>query len=348
MKRMTRILVGAIAVAGFALTNTAQALDITGAGATFPYPIYAKWAEAYNTKTGVKLNYQSIGSGGGIKQIQNKTVTFGASDKPLTPAELDKDGLMQFPTVVGGVVPVINVEGVSKAQLKLSGEVLANIFLKKITKWNDPAIAKLNAGLNLPDANITVVHRSDGSGTTFVFANYLTKVSEEWKTKVGADTAVSWPVGVGGKGNEGVASYVQRIKNSIGYVEYAYAKQNGLNYAVMQNKEGEFVKPGLASFQAAAKYAEWEKAPGFYEIITNEPGKESWPIASATFILMHKVQDKTEAAKEALKFFNFAYTEGDKMAETLDYVPLPDNVIKLIQNHWKTNMKGKDGSAVAE
>jgi phosphate transport system substrate-binding protein len=348
MQRITRTLTGAIAAAGLAFSVAAHAVDITGAGATFPYPIYAKWAEAYNAKTGVKLNYQSIGSGGGIKQIQNKTVTFGASDKPLTPAELDKDGLMQFPTVVGGVVPVVNIEGISSGKLKLSGEVLADIFLKKITKWNDPAIAKLNAGLALPDANITVVHRSDGSGTTFVFANYLTKVSAEWKTKVGADTAISWPVGVGGKGNEGVASYVQRIKGAIGYVEYAYAKQNGLNYAVMQNKEGEFVKPGLASFQAAAKYAEWDKAPGFYEIITNEPGKESWPIASATFILMHKLQDKPAEAKEALKFFSYAYAEGDKMAESLDYVPLPDSVIKLIQASWKSNMKGKDGSAIAE
>lgn len=255
---------------------------------------------------------------------------------------------MQFPTVIGGVVPVLNIEGISKGQLRLSGEVLANIFLKKITKWDDAAIKALNPNVSLPAANITVVHRSDGSGTTFVFANYLSKVSEEWKTKVGADTAVSWPVGVGGKGNEGVASYVQRIKGSIGYVEYAYAKQNGLNYAVMQNKDGEFVKPGLASFQAAAKYAAWDKAPGFYEIITNEPGKESWPIASATFILMHKSQDKVAEAKEAIRFFNYAYTEGDKMAENLDYVPLPDNVIQLIKASWKANMKAKDGSAIAE
>ncbi len=348
MQRFTKILAGAIATAGFAFAMSAQAVDITGAGATFPYPIYAKWAEAYNAKTGVKLNYQSIGSGGGIKQIQNKTVTFGASDKPLTPAELDKDGLMQFPTVIGGVVPVINIEGVASGKLRLSGEVLANIFLKKITKWDDAAIKALNPGVSLPAANITVVHRSDGSGTTFNFANYLTKVSDEWKTKVGADTSVAWPTGVGGKGNEGVASYVQRIKGSIGYVEYAYAKQNGLNYVIMQNKDGEFVKPGLASFQAAAKYAAWDKAPGFYEIITNEPGKESWPIAAATFILMHKSQEKTAEAKEALKFFSYAYAEGDKMAENLDYVPLPDNVIQLIKASWKSNMKGKDGSAIAE
>jgi phosphate transport system substrate-binding protein len=346
MRSFTRTLTGAIAAAGLAFTVAAHAVDITGAGATFPYPIYSKWAEAYNAKTGVKLNYQSIGSGGGIKQIQNKTVNFGASDKPLTVAELDKDGLMQFPAVIGGVVPVINVEGIASGKLRLNGEVLANIFLKKITSWDDAAIKALNPGVALPSSGITVVHRSDGSGTTFVFANYLTKVSEEWKTKVGADTAVSWPAGVGGKGNEGVASYVQRIKGSIGYVEFAYAKQNGMNYVVMQNKEGEFVKPGLASFQAAAKYAEWEKAPGFYEIITNEPGKESWPISSATFILMHKVQDNPAAAKEVLKFFNYGYSEGDKMAESLDYVPMPDTAVKLVQKHWSSNMKGKDGSAV--
>jgi phosphate transport system substrate-binding protein len=346
MRSITRTLTGAIAAAGLAFTVAAHAVDITGAGATFPYPIYAKWAEAYNAKTGVKLNYQSIGSGGGIKQIQNKTVNFGASDKPLTVAELDKDGLMQFPAVIGGVVPVINIEGVASGKLRMNGEVLANIFLKKITSWDDAAIKALNPGVALPSSAITVVHRSDGSGTTFVFANYLTKVSEEWKTKVGADTAVSWPAGVGGKGNEGVASYVQRIKNSIGYVEFAYAKQNGMNYVVMQNKEGEFVKPGLASFQAAAKYAEWEKAPGFYEIITNEPGKESWPISSATFILMHKVQDKPDMAKEVLKFFNYGYSEGDKMAESLDYVPMPDTAVKLVQKHWSSNMKGKDGSAI--
>ncbi len=344
MRNIVRTLAGAAASLAFAAS--AHAVDITGAGATFPYPIYAKWAEAYNAKTGVKLNYQSIGSGGGIKQIQNKTVNFGASDKPLTQAELDKDGLLQFPAVVGGVVPVINVEGIASGKLRLSGKVLADIFLKKITKWDDAAIKALNPSVALPSTGITVVHRSDGSGTTFNFANYLTKVSDEWKTKVGADTSISWPTGVGGKGNEGVASYVQRIKGSIGYVEYAYAKQNGMNYIVMQNKDGEFVKPGLASFQAAAKYAEWEKAPGFYEILTNEPGKESWPIAAATFILMHKSQDNPAAGKEVVKFFNYGYTEGDKMAEALDYVPLPDTAVKLIQQHWSTNLKGKDGSAI--
>lgn len=346
MRTFTRSIAGAALAAGIAFSSIAQAVDITGAGATFPYPIYAKWAEGYNAKTGVKMNYQSIGSGGGIKQIQNKTVNFGASDKPLTPAELNKDGLMQFPAVIGGVVPVHNVDGVSSGKLRLNGEVLANIFLKKITKWDDAAIKALNPGVALPSANITVVHRSDGSGTTFVFANYLSKVSEEWKTKVGADTSVSWPTGVGGKGNEGVAAYVQRIKNSIGYVEFAYAKQNGLPYAMMQNKDGEFVKPGIASFQAAAKYADWAKAEGMYEIITNEPGKESWPIAGASFILMHKMQDKPEMAKEVLNFFNYAFTEGGEKASALDYVPMPADTVKLIQKHWSDNIKAKDGSAV--
>jgi len=346
MRNITRSLTGAIAAAGLVFSISAQAVDITGAGATFPYPIYSKWAEAYNAKTGVKMNYQSIGSGGGIKQIQNKTVNFGASDKPLTPAELDKDDLLQFPTVVGGVVPVYNIDGIATGKLRLNGEVLANIFLKKITKWDDAAIKALNPSLALPSAAITIVHRSDGSGTTFNFVNYLSKVSEEWKTKVGADTSVSWPAGVGGKGNEGVASYVQRIKGSIGYVEYAYAKQNGMPVAVMQNREGEFVKAGYDSFRAAAKYAEWEKAAGFYEIITNEPGKESWPIAAATFILIHKTQENPAAAKEVLNFFHYGYTEGDKMAESLDYVPLPDNVVKLIEKHWSSNIKNKDGSAV--
>lgn len=348
MRKITLAFASALTVAALSIAASAHAVDITGAGATFPYPIYAKWAEAYYAKTGVKVNYQSIGSGGGIKQIQNKTVNFGASDKPLKPEELDKDGLLQFPTVVGGVVPVINVEGIPSGRLRLNGEVLANIFLKKITKWNDPAIAALNAGVSLPAAGITVVHRSDGSGTTFVFTNYLSKVSKEWNDKVGSDTAVSWPAGVGGKGNEGVASYVQRIKGSIGYVEYAYAKQNGLTSTVMRNREGEFVKPSFASFQAAAKYAEWSKAPGFYEIITNEPGKDSWPLASATFILMHKSQDNAAMAKEVLKFFDWGYTEGGKMAESLDYVYLPDTVIKLIETHWKNNLKGKDGGKVWE
>jgi phosphate transport system substrate-binding protein len=328
------------------ITTSAFATDITGAGATFPYPIYAKWAESYNVKTGVKLNYQSIGSGGGIKQIINKTVDFGASDKPLKPEELEKAGLMQFPAIVGGVVPVINIPGVADGELRLSGEVLANIFLKKITKWNDPAIVALNPSVKLPDSAITVVHRSDGSGTTFVFVNYLSKVSKEWADKVGADTSVAWPAGVGGKGNEGVASYAQRIKGSIGYVEYAFAKQNNLPTAVMQNREGEFVKPTIESFQSAAKYAEWDKAPGFYEILTNEPGKASWPITGASFILMHKSQDNPANGAEVLKFFDWSYANGSLMAKALDYVPMPDSVVKLIETSWKNNIKNKDGAAV--
>lgn len=348
MRLITQLLSTTFAATCLALSMQAHAAEITGAGATFPYPVYAKWAEAYNAKTGVKVNYQSIGSGGGIKQIQNKTVNFGASDMPLKPEQLEKDGLMQFPTVIGGDVPVVNIEGISSGKLKLTGEILADIFLKKITKWNDPAITAINPGLPLPNANITVVHRSDGSGTTFIWTDYLSKVSEEWKKKVGADTSVSWPTGVGGKGNEGVASYVQRIKNSIGYVEYAYAKQNGLTWAMVKNKDGEFVKPSLESFQAAARNAQWDKAPGFYEILTNEPGKDSWPISGATFILMHKVQDKPEAAREVLKFFDWAYAEGDQMAESLGYVPMPDDTVKLIKQHWKTNMKTKDGSTLVQ
>lgn len=335
-----------LVAAGLTLATSAFAADITGAGATFPYPIYGKWAESYHVKTGVKMNYQSIGSGGGIKQITNKTVDFGASDKPLTPEELDKNGLMQFPTVVGGVVPVVNIPGVADGELRLSGEVLANIFLKKITRWNDAAIKSLNPSLALPDSAITVVHRSDGSGTTFVFANYLSKVSKEWATKVGADTSIPWPVGVGGKGNEGVASYTQRIKGSIGYVEFAYAKQNNLPAVTMQNKEGEFVKPNIGSFQSAAKYADWKNAPGFYEILTNEPGKTTWPIAGATFILMHKVQDKPANAAEVLKFFDWGYNNGALMAKALDYVPMPESVVTLIQDSWKSNMKSKDGAVI--
>ena len=328
------------------ITTQAYATDITGAGATFPYPIYAKWAESYNVKTGVKLNYQSIGSGGGIKQINNKTVDFGASDKPLKPEELDKSGLTQFPAVVGGVVPVVNIPGVGNGELHLNGQVLADIYLKKITKWNDPAIKGLNPSLALPDSAITVVHRSDGSGTSFIFTNYLSKVSKEWADKVGADTSVAWPTGVGGKGNEGVASYAQRIKGSIGYVEFAYAKQNNLPYASMQNRDGEVVQPSIESFQSAAQYAEWDKAPGFYEILTNEPGKTTWPIAGATFILMHKSQDKPQSAVEVLKFFDYGYKSGALAAKALDYVPMPASVVKIIQDSWKNNIKAKDGAAV--
>lgn len=328
------------------LGATANAANITGAGATFPYPIYAKWAEAYKAKTGTSLNYQSIGSGGGIKQIQAKTIDFGASDKPLTPAELDKAGLMQFPAVMGGVVPIVNLPGIKDGQVKLTGLVLADIFQGKIKKWNDPAIVKLNPGVALPSQAIVVVHRSDGSGTTFIFTNYLSKASPDWKQKVGEEATVSWPAGVGGKGNEGVASYVKQIKGAIGYVEYAYALQNKMTYTLLQNKEGHFVAPNEESFKAAAAGANWEKAPGFYEILTDEPGKHSWPITGATFILMHKTQANAANAKIVLDFFNWAYTEGDKMALALDYIPMPENVVKLVQNAWKTQIKDATGKAI--
>ncbi|MDE2118537.1 MAG: phosphate ABC transporter substrate-binding protein PstS, partial [Betaproteobacteria bacterium] len=318
------------------------------AGATFPYPIYAKWADAYKTQTGIGMNYQSIGSGGGIKQITAKTVDFGASDMPLKPEELDKNGLMQFPTVVGGVVPVINVNGIDIGTLKLDGTTLADIYLGKITKWNDPALVALNKDIKLPDENITVVHRSDGSGTSFIFTNYLSKASAEWKSSVGEGTAVSWKAGTGGKGNEGVASYVQRIKGSIGYVEYAYALQNKMNYVQMKNHDGQFVKPDENSFKAAAAGAHWDKAPGFYEILTDEAGKESWPISGATFILMHKVQEKPATGAEVLKFFDWAYDKGGKMAADLDYVPLPENVVKLIRATWKAQLKDTAGAPLVK
>lgn len=326
--------------------GAACAADITGAGATFPYPVYAKWAEAYKTQTGVGMNYQSIGSGGGIKQIQAKTVDFGASDAPMNPNDLALGGLTQFPTVVGGVVPVINIAGVAPGQLKLDSKVLVDIFMGKITKWNDPRIAADNAGVSLPDESITVVHRADGSGTTFIFTTYLSQVSADWKRSVGGDKAVSWPVGTGGKGNEGVASYVQRIKNSIGYVEYAYALQNKMTYTQLKNRDGRFVSPSDVSFKAAAANAKWSKETGFYEILTNEPGKDSWPITGATFILIHKSPEKVENAKEVLKFFDWAYTNGDKMASDLDYVPLPSNVVAMIRDAWKTQVKDASGKAL--
>ncbi|MDP1896900.1 MAG: phosphate ABC transporter substrate-binding protein PstS [Sulfurimicrobium sp.] len=335
-----------IAAAVLSMSASASAADMTGAGATFPYPIYAKWAEAYKAKTGVSMNYQSIGSGGGIKQIKAKTVDFGASDKPLKPEELEKDGLTQFPTVMGGVVPIINLDGIKEGQIKLTGAVLADIFMGKVKKWNDPAIANLNKGVALPASDITVVHRSDGSGTTFLFTNYLTKVSSEWKDKVGSDASVAWPVGTGGKGNEGVANFVKQIKGSIGYVEFAYAKLNKMNYTQLQNKEGVFVAPTEDNFKAAAANAEWDKAPGFYEILTDEPGKASWPITGATFILMHKSQANPAQAAQVLKFFDWAYANGDAMALELDYIPMPDSVVKLIQNSWKTNIKSADGKAI--
>lgn len=331
-------------IASLFLPANASAINLTGAGATFPYPIYAKWADTYKTKTGTSVNYQSIGSGGGIKQIIAKTVDFGASDMPLKPEELEKNGLIQFPAVMGGVVPVIKVAGIAPGQLKLDGTVLADIFLGKITKWNDPALVALNPGTKLPNKTITVVHRSDGSGTTFIFTNYLSKVSPAWKSMVGEGSAVSWKTGTGGKGNEGVASYVQRINNSIGYVEYAYALQNKMTYAQLKNHNGEFVKPNDFSFKAAAANADWKKASGFHELLTNEPGKESWPITGATFILMHKTQGNPETAKAVLKFFDWAYVNGGKMAEALDYVPMPENVQQLVRTAWKSEIKDNKGN----
>ena len=318
-----------------AATVAIGATDLTGAGATFPYPIYAKWAEAYKAKTGVGLNYQSIGSGGGIKQIKAKTVDFGASDKPLEPAELDKEGLVQFPMVIGGVVPVFNITGVKAGELKLTGPLIADMYLGNITKWNDPAIVAINKTVKLPDEDITVVARSDGSGTTFVFTNYLSKVSADWKSKVGSNTSVKWKAGVGGKCNEGVASYVQRLAGSIGYVEYAYAMQNKLAYALLKNREVEFVAPDDKTFKAAAAGADWAKAAGFYEILTDEPGKESWPITGASFILMQKVQEKPEQGKAALAFFSWAYQNGAESALKLDYIQMPESVAKLVREEWK-------------
>jgi phosphate transport system substrate-binding protein len=326
--------------------STATAADITGAGATFPYPIYSKWAEAYKQKTGVGMNYQSIGSGGGIAQIKAKTVDFGASDMPLKPEDLQAAGLMQFPAIIGGVVPVVNLDGIAPGAMKLTGAVLGDIYLGKIKKWNDKSIADLNPTLKLPDENITVVRRSDGSGTTFLWTDYLSKVSPEWKQKVGANTAVAWPEGVGGKGNEGVAAYVQRIKGSIGYVEYAYAKRNKMAHAVVQNREGQFVQPDDDAFQAAAAFADWKNAPGFYQILTDPPGKTSWPITSASFILMQQKQDKPQNAAEVLRFFDWAFKNGQKMASELDYVPMPDAVVKLIADAWKTQLKDGAGNGV--
>ena len=336
----------ALAVAGALFASTSQAGDITGAGATFPYPIYAKWADAYRKSTGVGLNYQSIGSGGGIKQITAKTVDFGASDMPLMPEQLEKYGLMQFPTVMGGVVPVYNIKGVSAGQITLSPKVLADIYLGKVTKWNDPALKASNSGVALPDQAISVVHRSDGSGTTFIYSNYLSKVSADWKATVGEGTSVKWPVGVGGKGNEGVANYVGRIDGAIGYVESAYAKQNKLATAKLVNKSGSVVSPTAESVMAAAAGADWKNAPGMYMILTDAPGKDSWPIAGATFILMHKSQAKPENAKEVLKFFEWAYKNGDQMASELDYIPMPDAVVGIIQSSWKSQIKDASGKAL--
>ncbi len=341
---LIRSLMSAAIVA--ASVSYAWAGDISGAGATFPYPIYAKWADTYKTDTGNGLNYQSIGSGGGIKQIKAKTVTFGASDMPLEPKDVTAAGLVQFPTVVGGDVPVVNLDGVGADQLVLDGPTLADIFLGKIAKWDDPAIAKLNPNVKLPSQAIVIVHRSDGSGTTFIFTNYLSKVSPEWQSKVGASTAVEWPVGIGSKGNEGVANNVGQTKGAIGYVEYAYALQNKMASVDMMNLDGKRVQPNAAAFQAAAANADWAKSDHYYVILTNQPGADTWPIAGATFILMYQHPDDVAAAGDALKIFAWAYANGSKAAEALDYVPLPAAVVAQIEKTWATQILRPDGKPV--
>ncbi|MDX8401309.1 MAG: phosphate ABC transporter substrate-binding protein PstS [Mariprofundaceae bacterium] len=340
-----------LATALFALgslgaTAAQAAATINGAGATFPYPVYSKWAWAYNKETGVRLNYQSIGSGGGIKQIKARTVDFGASDAPLKPEELDKYGLMQWPQIMGGVVPVVHLPGIRSGQLRLSAANLADIYLGKITKWDDPRIAADNPGLALPHRDITVVHRADGSGTTWIFTNYLAKVSDEWKAKVGNAKSVAWPVGLGGKGNEGVAAFVRKVNGAIGYVEYAYALQNKMTSVLLQNHDGNFVAPTSANFQAAAAGADWAHAKGYYMVLTNQPGANSWPITGASFILMYKVQDKPAQAREVLKFFDWAFHHGQKMAESLDYVPMPESVVKMIEKSWREEIKDRQGNPV--
>ena len=328
---LIRILVAG-ALSAMALPHAMAQQEATGAGASFPAPLYSKWAADYHKAAGVKINYQSVGSGAGLRQIEAKTVDFGASDAPLKDEDLAKKGLVQFPTVIGGVVPVVNIQGITAGQLKLSGQVLGDIYLGKVTHWNDPAIVALNPGVKLPEAAIAPVRRADGSGTSFIFTNYLSKVNAEWKSKVGEGTAVNWPTGAGGKGNEGVAAFVGRLANSIGYVEYAYVKQNKLNYVQLQNAEGAFVAPDDDAFKAAAAGADWSKS--FYQILTNQPGKASWPITGATFILMHKSQDKPQQAAASLKFFEWAYQNGDKTAADLDYVPMPDSVKRVIVKSW--------------
>ncbi|MBP6902928.1 MAG: phosphate ABC transporter substrate-binding protein PstS [Burkholderiaceae bacterium] len=344
MSQIPTVLRSALAVAAL-LPLLAQAQDVTGAGATFPAPLYAKWADAYHKATGARINYQSVGSGAGIKQIKSKTVDFGASDMPLKDEELAKDGLLQFPTVIGGVVPVVNIQGIQPGQIKLTGAVLGDIYLGKVTKWNDAAITALNPGVPLPAADISVVRRADGSGTTFIFTNYLSKVNADWKAKVGEGTAVNWPTGAGGKGNEGVAAFVQRLPNSIGYVEYAYVKQNKMTYTLLKNKDGNFVPPSDSAFKAAAAGADWAKT--FYQITTDQPGKDAWPLSNPTYILMYKQQDKPASASAALKFFDWAFANGDKAADDLDYVPLPDSVKALVRKQWSEQIKDAAGKAVA-
>jgi phosphate transport system substrate-binding protein len=343
--KLVRTLVAFTAIAA-ASTVAAVAADISGAGATFPYPIYAKWADAYKKETGIGLNYQSIGSGGGIKQIEANTVTFGASDMPLQPDDLTKNGLVQFPTVMGGVVPVVNIDGINSNDITIDGPTLAKIFLGEVKTWDDPAIKQLNPSVKLPSQAIAVVHRSDGSGTTFIFTNYLSKVSADWKSNVGSNTSVEWPVGIGAKGNEGVANNVGQTKGSIGYVESAYAKQNKLTTTKMVNKDGKTVSPVPQSFQAAAANANWDAAPGFYLLLTDQPGDTSWPIAGATFILFHKQVTDPVAAADALKFFAWAYMKGSQMAEDLDYIPMPSSVVASIHKLWSNDIKDANGKPV--
>jgi phosphate transport system substrate-binding protein len=330
---------------GVTLAGLAHADSVTGAGSSFAAPLYAKWASEYNKATRVQINYQSIGSGAGIKQVDAKTVDFGASDMPLPDAELAKKGEVQFPTAMGGVIPVVNIKGIKPGEVHLDGAVLADIYLGKVKKWTDPEIKKLNPGVNLPDAAIAPVRRADGSGTTFIFTNYLSKVSPEWKSKVGEGTAVNWPTGAGGKGNEGVAAFIGRLPNSIGYVEYAYVKQNHMTYAMLQNANGKFVEPNEASFKAAAAGADWSRS--FYQILTNEPGANAWPISGATFILMHKVQDKPAQASQVLKFFDWGLNHGGQAAAELDYVPMPESVVKQIEQLWAKEIKDGSGKSVA-
>ena len=344
--KLNKYMAGFVASATVLFASAAAATDITGAGATFPFPIYAKWAEDYKKATGASMNYQSIGSGGGVRQIIAKTVDFGATDAPLNKEALDKDGLVQFPAIIGGVVPIVNIEGITPGQIRLTGTVLADIFLGKIKVWNDAALTALNPGVKLPADPITVVRRSDGSGTTFLFTDYLSKVSPDWKKEVGAATAVKWPEGVGGKGNEGVAAYVQRIKGSIGYVEYAYAKKNKMSHTAMRNRDGNFVQPDDLTFQAASVGAEWAKVPGMGVILTDQVGKDSWPMSGASFILMHRSQANADKGLAVLKFFDFAFKNGDQAATALDYVPIPDAVVKLVTDMWKADLKAANGQTI--
>jgi len=339
---LVRNLASAAALTAFGAFAHAQ--EITGAGATFPAPVYAKWADSYNKATGVRVNYQSVGSGAGIQQIRAKTVDFGATDMPLKDEDLAKDGLLQFPTVIGGVVPVVNIKGIAPGQIRMTGQVLGDIYLAKITKWNDPALAALNPGVPLPDVAISVVRRADGSGTTFIFTNYLSKVNADWKAKAGEGTAVNWPTGAGGKGNEGVSAFVQRLPNSIGYVEYAYAKQNKMAHIQLKNASGNYVQPDDENFKAAAAGADWSKS--FYQILTDQPAKDAWPITGATFILMYKSQAKPVNATNSLKFFDWAYASGDKEAAALESVPLPDSLKGLIHKAWG-DIKDASGKPIA-